>query len=543
MERAEWQRFFFEECPDVLSAHAEDGAFLSASSAADSVLGWSPDALIGQRLHELVHPEDSEHLSGCWTKALATPQAPAAAILARYRLRQPSGDHCWVESSLRRAKTDGALMACITRRAPLHQQPSIVYSEPEPRLQAATHRDHVVTMMPGLVWYGPVSADLSRYRISYMSRYLEKIAGYTPEEWIRTPGFWLSILHPEDKERAVQSARSAFTGEAGMQPYRIKTKDGGVVWVQSFVSIERDAHGTPVRMHGLSLDVTRYKEAELRVAQLLYRANELNERIDALVENVPGIVWERWERNSQTAGSDFCSIHLTDLIGYTPQEWIALPSGWLDLVPEEDQADFQAGLQRLREQGGSATLHHRVRSKDGKKYWLENHIALVRNSADEAVAMRGVALDITAEKQVEQERERLRIENQRQAERIAELSTPLIPITDKIVVLPLLGALDMSRAEQIVHSLLRGVVQLRAQLALIDVTGVVELDANSAGVLIRAANALRLVGAKALITGMRPEMAKMLIDLGVPLQDLATRASLKSALAELLAIPAVPRRR
>ena len=72
-------------------------------------------------------------------------------------------------------------------------------------------------------------------------------------------------------------------------------------------------------------------------------------------------------------------------------------------------------------------------------------------------------------------------------------------------------------------------------------TGVLDLDATSAGTLIRAANALKLIGAKAMLTGLRPEIAKTLIELGVPLQDLTTRATLKSALAELLT-PTAPRR-
>lgn len=542
MEHAEWQRFFFEESPDALSAHAEDGLFLSASAASDAVLGWSSAALIGRRLHELVHPEDAEHLSSGWGSL----RTGAAIVSVRYRLRQPGGEYIWMESSLRRSKS-AAVVACATRHSLLHEQPSTAYSEPEPETQAATHRDHVVAMMPGLIWYGPVSADLGRYRISYMSRYLEKVAGYTPEQWIHTPGFWLSIIHPDDKEQALESSRRAFNGETGVKPYRLITKDGSAIWVQSFIRIERDASGTPVRLHGLTLDVTRYKEAELQVAELLARANELNARIDALVENVPGIVWERWERPasatapSSSQGSDFCSIHLTELTGHTPQDWIELPSGWADLVPEEDRPEFLAGLQRLHEEGGSITLHHRVCSKSGKKFWLENHIALVRDASGVVVGLRGVALDITAEKQIEAERERLRVENLRQAERIAELSTPLIPITDQIVVLPLIGAIDTDRAQQIVHSLLRSVVQARAKLALIDVTGVLDLDATSAGTLIRAANALKLIGAKAMLTGLRPEIAKTLIELGVPLQDLTTRATLKSALAELLT-PSAPRR-
>ena len=83
MEHAEWQRFFFEESPDALSAHAEDGQFLSASAASDAVLGWSSAALIGRRLHELVHPEDAEHLSSGWGSL----RSGTAIASVRYRLR------------------------------------------------------------------------------------------------------------------------------------------------------------------------------------------------------------------------------------------------------------------------------------------------------------------------------------------------------------------------------------------------------------------------------------------------------------------------
>jgi anti-anti-sigma factor len=119
----------------------------------------------------------------------------------------------------------------------------------------------------------------------------------------------------------------------------------------------------------------------------------------------------------------------------------------------------------------------------------------------------------------------------RQAEMLAELSTPLIPINDQILIMPLIGAIDSRRAQQVVETLLSGIAESRAHVAIIDITGVSVVDTQVAGALIRAAQAVKLLGAQVILTGIRPEIAQTLVGLGIDLKDIVTRASLQNGIA------------
>jgi rsbT co-antagonist protein RsbR len=144
-----------------------------------------------------------------------------------------------------------------------------------------------------------------------------------------------------------------------------------------------------------------------------------------------------------------------------------------------------------------------------------------------------VIQDITERKQAEEalRQNMLQAEMIRaQAAAIAELSTPLIPITDDVVVMPLIGSLDSRRVHQVLETLLQGVATSRARVAILDITGVPVVDTQVANALIRAAQAVKLLGAQVVLTGIRPEIAQTLTGLGVSLQDLITRSSLQSGI-------------
>ncbi|WP_438042754.1 response regulator [Sorangium sp. So ce128] len=121
-----------------------------------------------------------------------------------------------------------------------------------------------------------------------------------------------------------------------------------------------------------------------------------------------------------------------------------------------------------------------------------------------------------------------------QSARLAELSTPLIPITDHIMVMPLIGTIDSARAEQALEAALNGVQANRAKVVIIDVTGVTVLDSAVASTLMSTAMALRLLGSKTVITGIRAELAQTLIDLGVDLGAVVTKGTLQSGIGYAL---------
>ena len=149
--------------------------------------------------------------------------------------------------------------------------------------------------------------------------------------------------------------------------------------------------------------------------------------------------------------------------------------------------------------------------------------------------MCGIATEITERKREAEERTALQLQViAAQRATLRELSTPLIPIAEGVLAMPLIGTIDAARAEQILQSLLDGVSAQRARVAILDITGVRVVDAQVASALINAAHAVRLLGAHVILTGIRAEVAQALVQLGADLSDLTTRSTLQSGIAYAL---------
>ena len=118
-----------------------------------------------------------------------------------------------------------------------------------------------------------------------------------------------------------------------------------------------------------------------------------------------------------------------------------------------------------------------------------------------------------------------------QEELLAELSTPLIPLTREIVLMPIVGAVDATRARRMIDALLRGLEETRSPVAIIDITGVSVVDEHVANTLLQSAQAARLLGTSVILTGIRAGVARSLVNLGVELSTVNTRKTLQEAMA------------
>ncbi|WP_042352497.1 STAS domain-containing protein [Bacillus massiliigorillae] len=119
---------------------------------------------------------------------------------------------------------------------------------------------------------------------------------------------------------------------------------------------------------------------------------------------------------------------------------------------------------------------------------------------------------------------------------LQELSAPLIPVLEGITVMPLVGTIDTERARQIMENLLNGVVEHRSEVVLIDITGVPLVDTMVAHHIIQAAEAVRLVGATCILCGIRPEIAQTIVNLGINLNEVITKNTLKRGIEEALVL-------
>ncbi|MFA1822568.1 RsbT co-antagonist protein RsbRA [Virgibacillus oceani] len=119
---------------------------------------------------------------------------------------------------------------------------------------------------------------------------------------------------------------------------------------------------------------------------------------------------------------------------------------------------------------------------------------------------------------------------------LQELSAPLIPVMDKITIMPLIGTIDTERAKLIMENLLEGVITHNSEVVLIDITGVPVVDTMVAHHIIQAAEAVRLIGATCILVGIRPEISQTIVNLGIDLSKFPTKSSLKKGFTSALEI-------
>jgi len=118
----------------------------------------------------------------------------------------------------------------------------------------------------------------------------------------------------------------------------------------------------------------------------------------------------------------------------------------------------------------------------------------------------------------------------RQQEEMLELSTPVVKLWEGVLALPMIGTLDSARTQVVMESLLQRIVETGSEIAIIDITGVPTVDTLVAQHLLKTVTAIRLMGADAIISGIRPQIAQTIVHLGIDLQGITTKATLADAL-------------
>lgn len=114
-----------------------------------------------------------------------------------------------------------------------------------------------------------------------------------------------------------------------------------------------------------------------------------------------------------------------------------------------------------------------------------------------------------------------------------ELSSPVVPVNDEIAILPVVGAIEIDRASYLLEKTLHAAVRLKVSTLIIDLSGVVKVDAMVAQQFIQLTESLKLVGIRGVLTGVRPEIAQTITHLGVDVSQLALGGTLKQAFKKL----------
>jgi len=140
--------------------------------------------------------------------------------------------------------------------------------------------EDIVEHVPGVVWEAWGQPDAANQRIDFVSNHVEQMVGYSKEEWLSTPNFWLTIVHPDDKERAAAEAAAIFaSGKGGSSRFRWMHKDGREVWIEAQSIVVCDESG-PIGMRGVTMDITAAVEAEIERGVLLARESHARQQAE-----------------------------------------------------------------------------------------------------------------------------------------------------------------------------------------------------------------------------------------------------------------------
>ncbi|MEI7771658.1 MAG: STAS domain-containing protein [Chloroflexales bacterium] len=236
---------------------------------------------------------------------------------------------------------------------------------------------------------------------------------------------------------------------------------------------------------------------------------------DTLLQNLPDALVLGFDKDcryieAQGGGLERIGVSRESLLGRTL--WEAMPP----LVIQAVESGYRAALAGERSQ---IDLNF-----DGGIY--EYIMAPVRDASGAVFAGIAIIRDMTAQRNSEYQ---LQVIAGQEAA-LRELSTPLIPLADNIVVMPIIGTIDARRAQQIMETLLEGIAENQADVALLDISGVRLVDTQVADALLRVAQAAKLLGTQIVITGIRAEVAQTVVHLGADMTGIITRSNLQDGL-------------
>jgi PAS domain S-box-containing protein len=241
----------------------------------------------------------------------------------------------------------------------------------------------------------------------YVSPAIVDLLGYSLDEWKANPLLFEEIVHPLDNERVLLAIARA---KAEMNPYeaeyRLYHKNGTVIWVQDRAVTVRDTRGGRFHWQGFLVDVTARKQAEAR-----YRT---------LVEQLPLITYIDTPYSADEAAT-YVSPQIEEILGYGLEEWHANPSFFVEHLHPEDRERVREAQREARLNAEPLELEYRFIAADGRVVWLNDSYTVVRDETGKPSYTQGFAVDVTARKQAERDREALLTQTQEQNERLRKL--------------------------------------------------------------------------------------------------------------------------
>ncbi|HEX8557849.1 MAG TPA: PAS domain S-box protein [Pyrinomonadaceae bacterium] len=548
-----------ESSEDAIISKTLDGVITSWNAAAERMYGYTAEEAVGRHISLIVPGELAQQLEEIHASLR---RGEGVSHLETTRVRR---DGARVEvavsiSPVKNAAGETVGAASIARDIGARRR----VEEERTRLATQVEEERrrlrdLVASVPGVVWESWGEPDGSGQRINFVSDYVEQMLGYTKEEWLSTPNFWLRIVHPEDRERAAAEARRKFDGSGGVSEFRWVRRDGRVLPVEARSAPVLDDAGRPVGMRGVTMDVSERKAAEAELGRRVHQAalgaevgaafaeggvpveQVLRRCAESVVRHLDAAFARIWtlERGAdvlELRASAGMYTHLDGAHGRVPVGQFKIGLIAAERRPHLTNSvvgDPRVGDQEWARREGMVAFA-------GYPLLVEDRVAGVlamfaRNElpADTLEALSSVANVIAQGIERRRAEEALAALLHEREQTIAEVSTPVVPVLDGVLVLPLIGSLDTERTARATRAALQEVARQGARVCILDITGARLVDSHAVANLTNLVQALRLVGAEACVTGVGAHVAQTLVRLGLDMRGLRTYRTLAQALAAL----------
>jgi adenylate cyclase len=304
-----------------------------------------------------------------------------------YRFLKKDGDYCWVNDAQQMIRDEkGQPVEVVGSWSDITER-----KRAEEAAAGAKKRvDHLLARSPAVIYSFRATGD---YTPTFISQNVKELLGYQPQEYLDSPDFWRSRVHPKDSERILSDFSRLFTEDRLSVEYRFQKKDGSYCWISDELQLLRDAAGNPIEVVGSWNDITARKQ----IGEALVAAQD---RIGRLLSSAPAVIY------SYKATGDFAptfvSQNIRERLGYEPQEYLENADFWRGRVHPDELAAVEAEALQLFKKG-SHTVEYRFLKKDGNYCWVNDEQRLVRDEEGQPVEVVGSWSDITDRKRAEAE--------------------------------------------------------------------------------------------------------------------------------------------
>lgn len=342
---------------------------------------------------------------------------------------------------------------------------------------------------------------------------LKEIQGQHHRMFMKTE----EVAKPQYKD--FWSALAAGISQSGQ--FERVAKGGSTIWLEASYTPVKDASGKTVSVIKFAQNITQARKTALADAA----------KLEAIKRSM-GVIEFQPDGTIISANAAFLK-----LMGYTEGELAGQPHRVFVTPQERVSADYAGFWQELASGKVKSGQFHRL-AKGGKSIWLEANYNPVFDLEGRVERVVKFAIDITDKVESARATE-IALKQVREAELIREelnlaleeMSTPVMPIWDGILLLPLIGVVDSARTDKVVNKTLERINETRSKVFLLDISGVPAMDTAVANQLLKISKATRLMGCETVISGLSPAIARTMVELGVEVGEVRTTATLQQAFA------------